>query len=154
MKFTEESNMKVIKIALAVTFLFSISSCSRQFKIARVVPGETYIDQAVDILDEPDIAEKSSVSPRHMVYIWQDVTLQVDQNEIITAVHRKPANHEGSLQFWKQHYQDNQTSFNNINSQGNSQESLWQFSIPSKGMSVIYNENNDKVVKVILYETK
>ena len=146
--------MKVLKVALAVTFLFSTLSCSRQFKIARVVPGETYIDRAVSILDEPDIAEKSSLSSNHMVYIWQDVTLQVNNEEIITAVHRKPAAHEESMQFWKQHYQDDQTSFNSILPKRNSQESLWQFSIPTKGMSVIYNENNDKVVKVILYEAK
>lgn len=146
--------MKVLKVALAVTFLFTIFGCSRQFKIARVVAGQTYIDKAVDILDEPDIAEKSSLSSNHMVYIWRDVTLQVNNEEMITAVHRKPAAHEESLQFWKQHYQDSKTSFSSITPQRNSQESLWQFSIPEKGMSVIYNENNDKVVKVILYETK
>lgn len=146
--------MKVLRIAFALTFLFTFFGCSRQFKIARVVPGETYIDQAVNILDEPDIAERSSLSSRHAVYIWRDVTLQVDNREIVTAIHRKPAKHEETLQFWKQHYKDFNTSFSSITLKGNSQESLWQFDIPQKSVSVIYNQNNDKVVKVILYEAK
>lgn len=146
--------MKVLRIAFTLTFLFTFFGCSRQFKIARVVPGDTFIDQAVDILDEPDIAEKSSISPGHTVYIWRDVTLQVNRDEIVTAIHRKPANHEKTMQFWKQHYKDENTKFSSVNSQSNSKESLWQFDIPQRGMTAIYNENIDQVVKVILYEAK
>jgi len=145
--------MKVLKNAFMLTFLLIFFGCSRQFKVARVIPGQTYIDQAVNILDEPDVAENSTLSRGHRVYIWRDVTLQVDQQELVTAVHRSPASHEKTLQFWKQYYKNTDTTFQKItNSQ--SQESLWQFDIPTKGMSAIYDENIDQVTKVILYEIK
>lgn len=146
--------MKVLKVALTLTFIFSFLSCSRQFQIARIVPGQTYVDEALDILDEPDIAENSSLNRTHQVYIWNDVTLQINNQEVITAVHRMPASHEKSLQFWRQHYQDQNTNFKRVNSPGNTQETLWQFDIAHKGMSAIYDQNIDEVTKVILYEAK
>lgn len=145
--------MKVLKNALMLTFLLIFFGCSRQFKVARVVPGETFIDQAVHILDEPDVAENSTLARGHRVYIWRDVTLQVDHQDLVTAVHRSPASHEKTLQFWKQYYKDTDTNFKKITS-SQLQESLWQFDIPSKGMSAIYDENIDQVTKVILYEVK
>jgi hypothetical protein len=86
--------MKVLKLALAITFLMSFFSCSRQFKIARIQPGQTYTDQAVKLLDEPDVAERSAINPNFQVYIWQDVSLQINNEEIVTAIHRKPNKHE------------------------------------------------------------
>lgn len=146
--------MKVLKLALATTFLLSFIGCSRQFQIARVVPGQTYADEALDLLDEPDVAEQSSISRSHQVYVWQDVTLQINNQEVVTAVHRKPANHEKTLQFWKQYYQNENTNFKRVQSLGKTQESLWQFDIPHRGMSAVYDENIDEVTKVILYETR
>jgi hypothetical protein len=147
--------MKMLKLALAVTLLSSFMSCSRQFKIARVVPGQTYIDTALNILDEPDdLAESSSISPSHQLYIWPDVTLQVDREEVVTAVHRKPASHEKTLQFWQQHYQENETSLKKIVPKHKTQDSIWVFDVPEHGMSAVYNENIDQVTKVILYETR
>lgn len=146
--------MKVLKLAFAITFLLSFVGCSRQFQIARVVPGQTYVDEALDLLDEPDLAEQSTINHSHHVYIWRDVTLQINSQEVVTAVHRKPANHEKTLQFWKQHYQNDFTQFKKVNALGQTQESLWQFDIPQKGMSAIYDENLNEVTKVILYETR
>jgi hypothetical protein len=70
---------------------------------------------------------------------------------LVTAIHRKPANHEVYLQFWKQHYQQEQTSFTQVKSEVNAQENLWQLNIPSKGINVIYDENSDRVTRVIYY---
>lgn len=146
--------MKVLKVALTLTFLLSFIGCSRQFKIARVIPGQTYVDEALDLLDEPDIAETSSINSSHQVYIWQDVTLQINREEIVSAIHREPANHEKSLQFWRQHYQNENTSFEQVHSLSRTQASLWQFNIAHKGITAIYDENIDEVTKVILYEAK
>jgi nicotinamidase-related amidase len=146
--------MKVLKLALAITFLMSFFSCSRQFKIARIQPGQTYTDQAVKLLDEPDVAERSAINPNFQVYIWQDVSLQINNEEIVTAIHRKPNKHEKTLQFWKQHYQDQETNFRRISSLERSEQLLWQFDIPKEGMSAIYDETIDEVTKVILYEKK
>lgn len=146
--------MKVLKLAFAITFLLSFISCSRQFQVARVVPGQTYADEALDLLDEPDVAEQSTIKAGNTIYIWRDVTLQINSQEVVTAVHRKPASHEKTLQFWKQQYQNDYTKFTKVKALGQTQESLWQFDIPQKGMSAIYDENIDEVTKVILYETR
>lgn len=144
--------MKFSKITLMLILLLSFFSCSRQYKIARVIPGSTYIDQAVLLLDEPVISKNSSLTFDHKIYIWKDLTLQVNPDNLVTAVHRQPASHEKTLQFWKQYYKDTETDFYKISTDKSSQESLWQFTIPNKGMSVIYDENIDQVTKVILYE--
>lgn len=146
--------MKMLKMALAVTFLVSFIGCSRQFKIARVVPGETYVDTAMYILDEPILAETSSINRSHQIYIWEDVTLQVNSREVVTAIHRIPASHEKTLQFWKQHYQEEATSFKKVIPNTKSQDAIWVFDIPHRGMSAVYDENIDQVTKVILYETR
>ena len=152
--FSDKDNMKVLKLAFAITFLLSFIGCSRQFQIARVVPGHTYVDEALNLLDEPDIAEQSTISRSHAVYVWRDVTLQINSQEVVTAVHRKPASHEKTLQFWKQYYQNENTDFKRVQSLSKSQESLWLFDIPHRGMSAVYDENIDEVTKVILYETR
>lgn len=146
--------MKVLKLAFTILFLLSFIGCSRRFQIARVVPGQTYSDEALDLLDEPDIAEQSSINRSYAIYVWQDVTLQINQQDVVTAVHRKPAGHEKTLQFWKQYYQNENTEFKKVRPLGQTQESLWQFNIPHRGMTAIYDENIDEVTKVILYEAK
>ena len=144
--------MKVLKLAFAVVFLISFTCCSRQFKVARIKPGLTYIDEALNILSDPDLAENSTINTTHQVYVWSDVTLQVDNQEIVTAVHRKPASHEKTLQFWKHFYQNDNTSFQKMKSRHKTQESLWVFDVPHRGMSAVYDENIDEVTTVILYE--
>ena len=143
--------MKKINLTLIMTFILTFASCSRDFKVARINPGSTYIADAIDILDEPEIRDASFSSKGSMLYIWNDVSLQVDKSEIVTAIHRTPASHEKSLQFWKHQYKELNTQFNKVS---NSQSNLWQFNIPEKGINVIYDERADIVTKVILYEIK
>ena len=143
--------MKKLNLFIIMTLIFTFTSCSRNFKVARINPGTTYIDEAIGILDEPEIRDSSFASKGSTLYIWQDVSLQVNREEIVTAIHRSPANHEKSLQFWKQHYKEINTQFNKVS---NGQSNLWQFNIPQKGINVIYDERADIVTKVILYEVK
>jgi hypothetical protein len=132
-----------------MTFIFTFASCSRQFKISRIQPGSTYIADAIDILEEPDLTDESLAHRGTTLFIWKDISLQVDKEDVIQAIHRTPASHEESLQFWKHEYKESSTQFNKI-----SNDHLWQFNIPGKGINVIYNEKSDIVTKVIYYEVK
>jgi len=153
--YSDQNNMKNLQYVITFVLLLSISSCSRQYKIAKIVVGTTSIETALNLLDEPDVAEKSSFGqdPSHETFIWSDVSLQVKKSTV-TAIYRTPASHEKTLQFWKQYYKNDQTNFNKVVLNNKSQESLWKFNIPSKGINVIYNENIDEVTRVIYYEVQ
>lgn len=140
------------RLIIFTTLLITFASCSRQYKIARVVAGDTYIADAIDILDSPTLTDKTYNDKGHTLYIWEDVSLQVNQEEVVTAIHRQPASHEKTLQFWKHQYKSENTQFNKVSSSG--QSDLWQFNIPAQGINVIYDERIDTVTKVIFYEAK
>lgn len=140
--------MKPIVVTL---ILILLTGCSRSFHVGRIKPGKSSIEDAIKRLNEPLVVKKSTFDPETEIFAWEDLTIQA-KNDTVTAVHRKPASHEKYLQFWQQHYKDEQTIFGPINA-GGLKESLWQFNIPHRGINVIYNENNDEVVRVIYYET-
>lgn len=145
--------MKVLIITIQFLLLLTLSACSRQFKIAKVVPGQTHVDDALHLLEEPIYAEVSTLDRRSEVYIWDDVSVQIS-NEMVTAVHRKPASHEETLQFWHQYYKDSDKSLEKVKNTFDTGEELWQMNLPHYGLSVIYDERNDKVLKVVKYEIK
>jgi hypothetical protein len=132
-----------------MSFILIFTSCSRQFKISRVTPGSTTIADAIEILSEPQLTDEFHVSSGTRLFIWKDVSLQVDKENRVQAIHRVPASHEESLQFWKHEYKNLNTHLKQI-----SRSDLWQLDIPSKGLNIIYNEKSDTVTKVILYEVK
>lgn len=146
-------SMKVLFFTLQILLLLTLSSCSRQFKIAKVVPGQTHVDDALHLLDEPIYAEVSSLNKRAEIYIWEDVSVQVSE-EMVTAVHRKPAGHEETLQFWHQYYKDDSKTFKKVSNSFDTGEVLWQMNLPNYGLSVVYDERNDKVIKVVKYEIR
>lgn len=141
--------MKMIKYLLLFTFIFTLFSCSRQYKLAKIEPGSTSISEAISLLDEPTNKDESLRIEGSMLYIWKDVSLQIDKEKIVQAIHRAPASHEQNLQFWRHEYKDTITELNKL-----PHHNLWQFDIPKKGINVIYDEKADLVTKVILYEAK
>jgi len=150
---SEELSMKMLSFTTHILLLLTITSCSRQFKIARVVPGQTHVDTALYILDEPIYAENSSLDSRSQIYIWEDVSVQV-QNEVVKAVHRKPVSHETTLQFWQQYYKSSNKQLSKVMNSYETGEDLWQLDLPEYGLNVIYDERNDKVIRVVKYEIK
>jgi len=126
------------------------SGCARNFNIARIVPGVTTTPMAINYLSEPSYLDKSSFNPRDEILIWDDVTIQAN-NDVVTAVHRKPANHEVSLQFWRQHYKASTQHFSKVQTGNIGAEHIWQLDLPQHGINVVYDETKDKVIKVIYY---
>jgi hypothetical protein len=142
--------MKLTNYLVIFTFIFTLIGCSRQFKIAKVVPGKTSTLEAIRHLDEPDMFNKSSFNQSEEVLIWKDVVIQT-KDELVTSVHRKPASHESSLQFWRQHYRDQTQVFSKVDSRHVQSDHIWQLDFPRKGVNVIYDETQDKVIKVVHY---
>ena len=145
--------MKITKVVVIFTIILASTSCTRRFKVAKVIPGKTTTSQALEFLDEPRYFEKSSFNRGQEVLIWDDVTIQA-QNDLVTAVHRKPASHEASLQFWRQHYKASTQKFNRVKPRLENGEHIWQLDLPEHGINVIYDENIDQVVKVIYYHVE
>jgi hypothetical protein len=142
--------MKLTNYLVTFTFILTLIGCSRQFQIAKVVPGKTSTLQAIKFLDEPDMYNKSSFNKTEEVLIWKDVVVQT-KDEVVTSVHRSPASHEKSLQFWRQHYRDQDQNFNKVTTKFNSSDHIWQLDFPNKGINVVYDETKDQVIKVVHY---
>lgn len=134
---------------LFIILLISCFGCSRQYHVAKITPGHTTLEEALDHLNDPQVARTSKFDSSTQYYVWEDVSIQIKDN-IVHSIHRIPASHERYLQFWRQYYQDQQTRFSQIPSTS-PDERLWQFDVPSKGINVIYDENNDQVTRVIFY---
>ena len=142
--------MKMTKALVTFTFIFTLIGCTRQFQIARVVPGKTTTLQVIRYLDEPRMFNKSSFNQAEEVLIWDDVVVQM-RDDLVTSVHRQPASHEKSLQFWRQEYKNDKQNFNKVSSRFASTEHIWQLDFPSKGVNVVYDETKDEVIKVVYY---
>tara|TARA_Y100000768_G_C23991267_1_gene693518 strand:+ start:11380 stop:11751 length:372 start_codon:yes stop_codon:yes gene_type:complete len=120
-----------------------------------VVPGKTDINQVRQYLGEPNITPElasSSFNPHEEILIWEDVLVQLNKNEnIVTAIHRQPASHEKSLQFWRQHFKGKVQKFQKVQTKFYAAEHIWQLDLPNLGVNVVYDESKDEVIKVVYY---
>lgn len=137
--------MKSLSTLCIIIFTLSFFSCSRQFSIAKIKPGYTDLDRVEKLLGQPRYYNISSFNNTEEILQWDDLTIQA-KNSIVTAIHRSPASHEKSFQFWRHHYKDTPHTI---------KESDYKtkviMDIPSKGQSIIYNKDKNQVEKVILY---
>lgn len=146
--------MSVVKYVTIFTLILSFTGCTRQFHIARIIPGKTTDNDTVKYLGTPHEQglQRSSFNSSDQILTWDDVQVQF-KNHFVVAVHRTPAGHEESLQFWRQHYKESVQNFNKVKTDFTS-DHVWQLDLPQHGINVIYDETQDKVVKVVYYEIR
>jgi hypothetical protein len=131
--------MKYFKLVFIITFALTFSSCSREINLSQISPGDTNISEAIELLKKPVFKSDS-------LYVWKDISLQIDSNEVVSAIHRSPASHEKSVGFWKNQYKKiEKTSKKVVNASSN----LWELNIPSKGINIIFNKKSNEVSKII-----
>ena len=136
---SDKENMKYFKLIFIITFALTFSSCSREINLSQISPGDTNISEALELLKKPVFKSDS-------LYVWNDISLQIDSNEVVAAIHRSPANHEKSVGFWKRQYKEiKKTSKKVVNASTN----LWELTIPSKGINIIFDKKSREVSKVI-----
>ena len=143
--------MKTVKTSVFLLCLLTAFGCSRQFHIAKLVPGQSYTYEAVDRLGDPDFTQFEN--PTQQVLVWDDVTIQA-REDIITVVQRAPANYETKLQFWRQHYKNFPQKFSKIEKSAEAGEHLWQLHLPAQRMNIIYDETRDTVTEVMYYNVE
>ena len=143
--------MKTLKANVFLLCLFTVISCSRQFHVAKLIPGQTYTDEAVSRLGDPDFTQFEN--PTKQVMVWKDVTIQA-REDLITVVQRAPATYETKLQFWRQHYKNYPQQFTKIENSAEAGEHLWQLHLPSQRMNIIYDETRDTVTEVMYYNVQ
>ena len=131
--------MKYFKLFFIITFALTFSSCSREINLSQISPGDTNISEALELLKKPVFKSDS-------LYVWNDISLQIDSNEVVAAIHRSPASHEKSVGFWKRQYKEiKKTSKKVVNASTN----LWELTIPSTGINIIFDKKSREVSKVI-----
>src|SRR3989338_562978 len=129
--------------------LFSLilsASCTRERKVAKIIPGHTTISEVLDWLDEPVNVRTSGFDSHEEVFVWDDLTVQVDR-KIVKAIHRIQAGEEKSLQYWRHEFKQEQTNLQKI--AFNKDEDIYQLNIPGRGINVVYNAKADQVIKVV-----
>lgn len=137
--------------------LSTLFGCSRQFYVAKIVPGKTYLSDVIKDLGEANNVYKPSTNEaggKAQVLVWKDFSVQAtdqDFDSVVTVVQRKPAAYESSLQFWRQQYKGTKQRFNKVQGRYDTGEHLWQLNIPNERINIIYDESKDKVVEVMYY---
>jgi uncharacterized protein (DUF1499 family) len=71
--------IKLYSVVITVIIFISFG-CTRQYKVAKIVPGTTTLNQALDYLDQPVTSKKSQFDPSSHFYAWDDVSLQARDN--------------------------------------------------------------------------
>ncbi len=139
---SDKGNMKYFKLLFIITFALTFSSCSREINLSRISPGDTKISEAIELLKKP-------VFKSDKLYVWKDISLQIDSNEVVRSIHRSPASHEKSVDFWESQYREIKKESRKVTNAG---VNLWELTIPSKGINIIFDKKSHEVSKIIFSE--
>jgi len=137
-----------VKLYLGILAILFIG-CNKLHPLAGIKdihPGETSIQEAIRILNEPDRITNALHNSEARVFHWQEYSLQVE-NKLVQAVFRTPLGPEKSLLYWRHSYRHLPTKMTRL-----SENDDWQLTIPSEHLAVIYDGSADQVTKVIMYE--
>lgn len=139
---------KTFKILL-FTVLFV--SCSKH-DVEEIMPGETTVVEAVNLLGEPLKVSPSSFNKSDEMFHFEQGVIQVEKKQV-KVVFRKPLDdEEENLQFWREKFKENKSEWNPVRAP--SGIGLFELKYPEKGTALIYDSNVEKVIKVIKYEPK
>jgi hypothetical protein len=138
------------KNLLFLTIFLTLVSCSQR-DTDEILPGETTLSEAIDVLGDPISVRRSSFNHNEEIYEFEESSLQVEK-KLVKALFRSPEEEEFSLQFWRQEFKDRVSTISPVRAP--SGLGLWELKYPSQGLAVIYNSNTSKVLRIIRYEAK
>lgn len=114
--------------------------------IKDIRPGSTSLHEALKILEDPQRVIDSDNQPGAQIFHWEEYSIQIE-GKMVTAIFRNPGTNETSLLYWRHAFRQEPTQLKKIKETTN-----WQFTVPEKGLAVIYDEELDQVTKVVRYE--
>lgn len=109
-------------------------------------PGSTSLNEALQILENPVRVTTVHDRPSAQIYHWEEYALQTE-HKLVTAIFRPPQGEERSFLYWRHAYRSSPHDLKKLPDQN-----VWQLTVPSEGLAVIYDEDIDEVTKVIRYE--
>jgi hypothetical protein len=138
-----------MRIYFLVLIIF-ICSCSKGVTpsaVQKIEPGITTIKDVISWLNEPDTIIPPHDQFNSETYIWDDLSIQIEK-QFVKSIVRPAYGDETSIQHWFYQYKKNSTHLARID------ENNWKLEVPSEGITVMYDKQQDKVTKVIHYEVE
>jgi hypothetical protein len=142
--------MKNITLNIFI-LLALLVSCSKH-EMQEIIPGETTITEAIDILGEPMEVKTSSFNARDEMFHFEQGVLQVEKKQVKVIFRNPIEEEEKNLQYWREQHKESSSTWNALRAPSG----LGQFELkyPSEGVAVIFDSNIDKVIRIIKYEPK
>lgn len=144
------SEKKPVKIPIGLLCTLIAAGCN-QFRplqgLNDIRPGATTLNEALQILENPLRVTSVHDRPSAQIYHWEEFSLQ-SENKLVTAVFRPPTGEEKSFLYWRHAYRTVPHDLKKL-----ADQNLWQLTVPTEGLAVIYDEDLDQVTKVVRYET-
>lgn len=125
--------------------LLLLAACSAEK--SRVKVGLTSSAQLVEQMGQPQRVDEPATGVQSFVYP-NESKFQV-QEGVVVAEMREPVGEEVSLIYWRHQFRDCTTSFNSLGSSDDHSESLMELACPSMGLKIIYDENIERVIRVV-----
>lgn len=137
--------MKCVKSTKFLFIILTLISCTGKVD-KHIKPGESTVTEAIELYGTPDHIRVSSFSKDIEVFMWKEHGLQIDK-KLVVASFRLPEDEEKYLQYWRNKYKAEKSTFEPVRSPAS--ENIWQLKFPNKGISVIYDKRLSVVTKVI-----
>lgn len=139
---------------LFVLLLFILSACGDKATTKVVQLGRTTLSELKTLLGEPkrvDTFKTPALSSSQIVVYNENQKYQVEDDKVV-ATFRAPFEQEKSLLYWKHRCRNERTTFRSLKRKvDNHLKAEQEFACKQSRITVIYDPNVDKVVRVINY---
>lgn len=138
-----------MKILQSTFFLLLLISCGDKVTEKAVVLGKTTFTELKKLLGEPQRVD--NVAAVKVAVYLENEKYQIE-NDLVVAKFRAPFEAEKSLLYWKHLCRDEAITFRDLEkSVENHLKPEQEFSCKASKITVIYDPNIDKIVRVISY---
>ncbi len=118
-----------------------------------VRPNITRGRQLTEALGQPVVQGASPLGSGAELRTYSQCEYQLEK-DVVTAKYCKPDEGQRTLQYWKQLWREDSTSYKELSGQSKVHgPDKYILDAPSRGMSVVYDARIDRVVTVIEYGT-
>lgn len=140
--------------SLLLILLLIMSACGEKSTSKVVQIGRTTLSELKNLLGEPkriDTFKTPALASSQIVVYDENQKYQVEDNKVVASF-RAPFEQEKSLLYWKHRCRNERTTFRSLKRKvDNHLKAEQEFSCKQSRLTVIYDPNIDRVVRVINY---